>query len=90
MDPGDYYDVTIYVDAHANSIGESPEPQAYPSKVPLTDNVLSSQEIIEPRTYVQAKIFKFKDRVCARGDQHTHEIDYNETFAPTLRYTTLT
>jgi len=52
MDPGDYYDVTIYVDAHANSIGESPEPQAYPSKVPLTDNVLSSQEIIEPRTYV--------------------------------------
>ena len=27
--------------------------------------------------------------MCARGDQQTYEIDYNETFVPTLRYTTL-
>jgi hypothetical protein len=27
--------------------------------------------------------------MCARGDQQAHEMDYNETFAPTLRYTTL-
>jgi len=34
------------------------------------------------------RIVKFKARVCARGDRHTYEIDYYETFAPTLRYTT--
>ena len=27
--------------------------------------------------------------MCARGDQQTYEIDYNETLAPTLGYTTL-
>jgi hypothetical protein len=32
---------------------------------------------------------KFKARVCARGNQQTYEIDYNEAFAPTLRYTTI-
>ena len=35
------------------------------------------------------KLLKFKGRLFARGDQQLHEIDYNETFAPTLRYTTL-
>jgi hypothetical protein len=35
------------------------------------------------------EMLKFKARVCARGDRQTREIDYNETFAPTLRYTTL-
>ena len=35
------------------------------------------------------KVLKFKARVCARGDKQTYEVDYNETFAPTLRYTTL-
>jgi hypothetical protein len=34
-------------------------------------------------------IIKYKARLCARGDQQTNGIDYNETFAPTVRYTTL-
>ena len=34
-------------------------------------------------------IIKYKARLCARGDQQTSGIDYSETFAPTVRYTTL-
>ena len=35
------------------------------------------------------QVVKFKARLCARGDQQTDGVDYNETFAPTVRYTTL-
>jgi hypothetical protein len=34
-------------------------------------------------------IIKCKARLCARGDQQTNGIDYNETFAPTVRHTAL-
>ena len=48
MDPADYLVVIIYVDAHTNSLVESPEPQAYMSIVTIIDDVSSGQEIIEP------------------------------------------
>ena len=35
------------------------------------------------------EIIKFKARICARGDHQIYEVDYSETFAPTVRYTTL-
>ena len=54
MDPGDYYGMIIDVDAHANSLVEAPEPQAYLSQVTLIDDVTLSQEIVETRTYAQA------------------------------------
>jgi hypothetical protein len=34
-------------------------------------------------------IIKYKALLCDRGEQQTNGIDYNETFAPTVRYTTL-
>ena len=35
------------------------------------------------------QVIKYKARLCARGDQKTDGVDYNETFAPTVRYMTL-
>ena len=35
------------------------------------------------------QILKYKARMCARGDQQAMGIDYNETFAPTVRYFTI-
>ena len=34
-------------------------------------------------------IIKYKACLCARGDQKTNRIYYNDTFAPTVRYTSL-
>jgi hypothetical protein len=53
IDPEDYYDVMADVDAQANSLIESPEPQAYLSEVTLVDDALCNQEIIKPRSYAQ-------------------------------------
>jgi hypothetical protein len=54
MDHEDYYDIMTDVDAHANSLVESPEPQVYLPEVNLIDIVSSGQEIVEPRTHAQA------------------------------------
>ena len=35
------------------------------------------------------QILKYKARLCASGDQQAMGIDYNETFAPTVRYFTI-
>ncbi len=42
------------VDAHADSLVDFPEPQAYFSHVTVTNTFTSRQEIVEPRTYAQA------------------------------------
>jgi len=52
-------------------------------------HIIGCLSIFKIKRDSRGRILKFKARVCARGDQHTYEIDYNETFAPTLRYTTL-
>jgi hypothetical protein len=54
IDPKDYYDMMADADAHAHSLVESHEPQAYLSEVTLIDDASSSLKIIEPRTYAQA------------------------------------
>jgi hypothetical protein len=57
--------------------------------MPLDKRVIGSLWIFKLKRDSNCKILKFKTRVCARGDQQTCKVDYNETFAPTLRYTTL-
>ena len=54
IDHEDDYGMMTYADAHTDSLVESPEPQAYFSRVTVTDDVTLSQEIVEPRTYAQA------------------------------------
>jgi hypothetical protein len=57
--------------------------------MPLDKRVIGSLWNFELKRDSNGKILKFKARVCARGDQQTYEVDYNEIFAPILRYTTL-
>jgi hypothetical protein len=57
--------------------------------MPLDKRVIGSLWIFKLKRDSNGKVLKFKARVYARGDQQTYEVDYNETFAPTLRYTTL-
>ena len=54
--------------------------------MPLDKRVIGSLWIFKLKRDSNGKVLKC---VCARGDQQTYEVDYNETFAPTLRYTTL-
>jgi hypothetical protein len=49
----DYYDVMADVDAQANSLIESTQPQVYLSEVTLVDDASPSPKIIEPRSYAQ-------------------------------------
>jgi len=53
IDPEEYYGMITYADAHADSLVDSPEPQAYFSQVTVTDDVTLRQEIVKPRTYAQ-------------------------------------
>ena len=56
IDPDEYYDMITDADAHADSLVDSPEPQAYFSQVTITDDVTLRQEIVEPRgAYLQRK-----------------------------------
>jgi len=57
--------------------------------MPRDSHVIGCLWIFKVKRDSHGEILKFKARVCARGDQQTHEIDYNNFFAPTLRYTTL-
>ena len=57
--------------------------------MPLDKRVIGSLWIFKLKRDSNGQVIKFKARVCARGDQQTYEVDYHETFAPTLRYTTL-
>ena len=57
--------------------------------MPLNTHVIDCLRIFNIKRDSNGEILKCKARVCARGDQQAHEIDYKETFAPTLRYTTL-
>ena len=56
--------------------------------MPLDKRVIGSLRIFKIKRDSNGRVLKFKARVCARGDQQTYEVDYNETFAPTIRYTT--
>jgi len=57
--------------------------------MPSYKKIIGCLWIFKVKRDSDGRILKFKARVCARGDQQTYEVDYNETFAPTLRYTTL-
>ena len=43
VDPEEYYDLITYADAHAHSLINSPEPQAYLSQVAVTNDATLTQ-----------------------------------------------
>jgi len=56
---------------------------------PQNAKIIGSMWRFKIKRDADGSIIKYKARLCARGDQQTNGIDYNETFAPTVRYTTL-
>jgi hypothetical protein len=51
MDLEDFDVIMTNVDAHADSLVDSPESQAYLSQITVADDVKLSQEVAEPITY---------------------------------------
>ena len=75
------------VEKELNSLTENNKWTLVP--MPSDMHIIGCLWIFKLKRDSSGRILKFKARVCARGDQDTYEIDYSETFAPTLRYTTL-
>ena len=56
---------------------------------PKDKSVVSSKWIYKVKHATDGSIEKYKARFVARGSSHNEGIDYEETFAPVARYTTI-
>ena len=56
---------------------------------PTDKNVLDSTWAFKIKRYPDALIKKFKARFCARGDQQIEGVDFFETYAPVVQWTTV-
>jgi len=54
-----------------------------------TMKVINSTWAFKCKRYPDGLIKKFKARFCARGDQQLHGIDFFETYAPVVQWTTI-
>ena len=52
-------------------------------------NVIGSTWAYKLKRYPDGLIKKFKARFCARGDQQLEGIDFFETYAPVVQWTTV-
>ena len=52
-------------------------------------NVIDSTWAFKLKRYHDGLIKKFKARFCARGDQQIKGIDFFETYAPVVQWTTV-
>jgi hypothetical protein len=52
-------------------------------------NIINSTWAFKCKRYPDGLIKKFKARFCARGDQQLHGIDFFETYAPVVQWTTI-
>ena len=52
-------------------------------------NVLQSIWAFKIKRYPDGLIKKFKARFCARGDQQLEGVDFFETYAPVVQWTTV-
>ena len=60
------------------------------TQLPPGKKVIGSTWVYKVKRGASGEILKFKARLCARGDQQTYGLDYNETFvAPTVKYQSL-
>ncbi len=55
----------------------------------LDHHVITSTWALKCNRYPDGLIKKFKARFCARGDQQIEGIDFFETYAPVVQWTTI-
>lgn len=58
-------------------------------KLPEGKKAVKCKWVYATKRDVNGKIIKFKARVVAKGFSQTHGIDYEETFSPVVRYTSI-
>ena len=59
------------------------------SKLPATANVLPGTWALKIKRYPDGRVRKFKGRYCVRGDKQIKGVDYSETYAPVVAWTTV-
>lgn len=56
---------------------------------PKDKSIVTSKWVYTIKHAADGSIDKYKEKIVARGFSQQQEIDYDETFAPTSRYTTI-
>jgi hypothetical protein len=59
------------------------------SSVPAGTNVLPGTWALKIKRYPDGRVRKFKGRYCVRGDKQIKGVDYHETYAPVVAWTTV-
>ena len=58
--------------------------------IPLKNaNIVMSKWVFKPKMHTNGSLDKLKARVVARGFSQMHDINYEDTFAPTVKFDTL-
>ena len=52
-------------------------------------NIITSKWVFKPKLHINSTLNKLKARVVARGFSQMHSIDYEDIFAPTVKFDTL-
>ena len=52
-------------------------------------NAIDSTQAFKLKRFPDGLIKKFKARFCVRGDQQVHGVDFFETYAPVVQWTTI-
>ena len=58
-------------------------------RLPPGKRAIGSTWVYKVKRGALGQILKWKARLCARGDQQTYGLDYDSTFAPTVKYQSL-
>ena len=56
---------------------------------PKKANIVTSKWVFKPKMHVDGSLDKLKARLVARGFSQIHGVDYEDTFAPTVKFDTL-
>ncbi|SLM33510.1 related to retrotransposon hobase [Lasallia pustulata] len=57
--------------------------------LPKGANIVTSKWVFKPKLQTDGKLDKLKARIVTRGFSQMHGINYEDTFAPTIKYDTL-
>jgi hypothetical protein len=86
-------DALGYVDAMENEIQQLEEKDPWDiipiSKVPEGANILESTWAFKWKQFPDGRVRKLKARLCVRGDQQIEGVDFFDTYAPVVAWSTV-